>query len=66
VYDKQYGIASMQKWNSGNGDSSATDKGNKKQHTVEPKHFQELKMIAEIIKESKVFADTANWKFTGK
>jgi hypothetical protein len=65
-YGKRYGVASMDEWNSGNGDSSATDKGNKKQHTVEPKHVQELTMIAEIIKESEMFLETPSQKFTGK
>jgi hypothetical protein len=65
MYGKPYGVASMQKWNSSNGDLSTTDKATRK-NTPSTRHMSKNEMISEIIKESKMLAETANWKVTGK
>jgi hypothetical protein len=48
------------------GVAGQNDCGNKYQSTVEPRHVQQLRMIADIFGISKMFMETEGWGFTGK
>jgi hypothetical protein len=64
-YGKRYNVESMDEWNEGHKDLSATDNANKKKHTVIPKHLQEMTMVQEILKLSEMFVKTPGRKFKG-
>jgi hypothetical protein len=64
-YGKRYDVESMDEWNEGQNDSSATDNANKKKPTVVPKHIQEMTMVQEILKLSGMFVETPGRQFKG-
>ena len=61
-YSWRYGVKSMDEYNEGNPNGTATDKGNKKKLSVPSKRESEKKLISEILCKAAVFTETPGQK----